>query len=125
MLTGVDRPVAAAVLQAAAGVVVLASVLLLGSTRELALTLGATTTPVAVLVGAGLVACGVSVWAQPSTRVLAGVLGFALALVAVPAANLGGFVLGSVLGVLGSAAALSWRPGEADDPGRSEQAGHH
>lgn len=115
-MTGVERPVAAAVLQVAAGVVVLASVLLLGSTRELALTLGATTTPVAVLIGAALVACGVSVWAQPSTRVLAGVLGFALALVAVPAANLGGFVLGSVLGILGSAAALAWQPDGVDHP---------
>lgn len=49
---------------------------------------------------------------QPSTRILAGILGFGFSLAALSGANLGGFLLGSVLGVLGSAATLAWAPVE-------------
>lgn len=109
---GSDRPVAAAVLQAAAGVTVLAVVMGIGSVDGLAISFSATSTPTALFIGLGLIACGVSTWAQPTTRVLTGLLGFAFSLVALPGANLGGFLVGTVLGVLGSAAALAWSPGE-------------
>lgn len=109
---GGDRPVAAAVLQIAAGVAVLAIVLAVGSLDGLAISFSATSTPLALFIGLGLIACGVSTWAQPTTRILTGILGFAFSLVALPGANLGGFLLGTVLGVLGSAAALAWAPGE-------------
>jgi len=49
--------------------------------------------------------------AQPTTRILTGLLGFAFSLVALLGANLGGFIAGTVLGVLGSAVALAWAPG--------------
>lgn len=109
---GADRPVAAAVLQIAAGVAVLAIILTVGSMDGLAISFSATSTPMALLIGFGLIACGVSTWVQPTTRVLTGVLGFGFSLVALPGANLGGFLIGTVLGVLGSAAALAWSPGE-------------
>ena len=107
-----DRPVAAAVLLTAAGVAVLAITLGVRSLDGLAISLASTTTPMALFIGAGLVACGISTWAQPTTRVLTGVLGFGFSLVALPGANLGGFLVGTVLGVLGSSAALAWSPGE-------------
>ena len=109
---GADRPVAAAVLQIAAGIAVLAIILAVGSMDGLALSFSATSTPMALFIGFGLIACGISTWVQPTTRVLAGVLGFGFSLVALPGANLGGFLIGTVLGVLGSAAALAWAPGE-------------
>ena|GEM_PF-4365898 len=113
---GVDRPVFAALALGASGLVVLATVVALGSWDEAVVTMSATTTPVATLIGVALLACGVSVWAQPASRVLAGVLGFGLALVAIPGANLGGLVLGSLLAVVGSAAALSWEPSGPREP---------
>ena len=109
---GTDRPVAAAVLQTAAGVTILAIILAVGSLDGLAISFSATSTPMALFIGFGLIACGISTWVQPTTRILTGILGFAFSLVALPGANLGGFVIGTVLGVLGSAAALAWVPGE-------------
>ncbi|MBB1022646.1 hypothetical protein G6030_15355 [Dietzia sp. E1] len=109
---GADRPVAAAILQIASGVVVLAVVLGVASFDGLAISFSATSTPMALFIGCGLIACGVSTWAQPTTRILTGLLGFAFSLVALPGANLGGFIAGTVLGVLGSAAALAWAPGD-------------
>ncbi|HJC59810.1 MAG TPA: hypothetical protein H9755_05685 [Candidatus Dietzia intestinigallinarum] len=109
---GTDRPVAAAVLQTAAGVTILAIVLAVGSLDGLAISFSATSTPMALFIGFGLIACGISTWVQPTTRILTGILGFAFSLVALPGANLGGFVIGTVLGVLGSAAALAWVPSE-------------
>lgn len=106
-----DRPVAAAVLQIAAGVTVLVIILAVGSLDGLTISFSATSTPMALFIGIGLIACGVSTWAQPTTRVLTGILGFAFSLVALPGANLGGFLIGTILGVLGSAAALAWTPG--------------
>lgn len=113
---GQDRPVAAAVLQIAAGVAVLAIILAVGSLSGLAISFASTSTPIALFIGFGLIACGVSTWAQPTTRILTGILGFAFSLVALPGANLGGFLIGTVLGVLGSAAALAWSPGERQTP---------
>lgn len=110
-----DRPVAAAILQVAAGVAVLVIILAVGSLDGLAISFSATSTPMSLFIGLGLIACGVSTWAQPSTRILTGILGFAFSLVALPGANLGGFLIGTVLGVLGSAAALAWVPGERPD----------
>lgn len=106
-----DRPVAAAVLLTAAGVAVLAIILAVGSLDGLAISFSSSSTPMALFIGFGLIACGVSTWAQPTTRILAGILGFAFSLVALPGANLGGFLIGTILGVLGSAAALAWSPG--------------
>lgn len=116
--TNTDRPVAAAILQIAAGVVVLAIILAAGSLDGLAISFSATSTPMALFIGFGLIACGVSTWAQPTTRILTGILGFAFSLVALPGANLGGFLIGTILGVLGSAAALAWAPGERPEKER-------
>ena len=113
---GQDRPVAAAVLQIAAGVAVLAIILAVGSLSGLAISFASTSTPIALFIGFGLIACGVSTWAKPTTHILTGILGFAFSLVALPGANLGGFLIGTVLGVLGSAAALAWSPGERQTP---------
>ena len=89
-------------------------ILAAGSIDGLAISFSSTSTPMALFIGFGLIACGVSTWAQPTTRVLTGLLGFAFSLVALPGANLGGFLVGTTLGVLGSAAALAWTPGERE-----------
>ena len=60
------------------------------------------------LVGAGLVVFGVTAWLAPLYRGLIGLLCLLLALVAFPAANLGGYLLGSVLGLVGASMIWSW-----------------
>lgn len=61
-----------------------------------------------VLLGALMLLCSGAVLVHPNTRVPAGVTAMILALVALPAANFGGFFVGTALGVLGSAFVLSW-----------------
>lgn len=107
----IERPWLAIVLFLLAGAVVLATFLLQDSLARLGVALTSSTAPGALLTGIGMIGCAASMYAQPSTRVLAGWMGGALALVALPAANFGGFLLGTVLGVLGTAAALSWSEG--------------
>lgn len=107
----IERPWPAIVLFLLAGVVVLTTFLLQDSFARLGIALTSSTAPGALLAGIGMIGCAASMYAQPNTRVLAGWMGGALALVALPAANFGGFVLGTALGVLGAAAALSWSEG--------------
>ena len=107
----IERPWLAIVLFLLAGAVVLATFLLQDSLARLGVALTSSTAPGALLTGIGMIGCAASMYAQPSTRVLAGWMGGALALVALPAANFGGFLLGTILGVLGTAAALSWTEG--------------
>ena len=62
-----------------------------------------------LLLGSLMLVCACTVLLQPAARIPAGVAAMLLALVALPAANFGGFVVGTLLGVFGSAAALAWR----------------
>lgn len=61
-----------------------------------------------ILTGAGLVLFGLVVWVAPIYRGLMGVFAMILALLAFPMANLGGFLIGSVLGIFGASMILSW-----------------
>ena len=117
----IERPWLAIVLFLLAGVVVLVAFLLQDSFARLGVALTSSTAPGALLTGIGMIGCAASMYAQPPTRVLAGWLGGALALIALPAANFGGFVLGTVLGVLGAAAALSWSEGVRKTAGARRQ----
>jgi hypothetical protein len=65
-----------------------------------------------LLLGALMLVCAGSILMHDVARVPAGVAAMVLALVALPAANFGGYVLGTVLGVLGSAATLAWAPAQ-------------
>ncbi|MFZ2510527.1 MAG: DUF6114 domain-containing protein [Gordonia sp. (in: high G+C Gram-positive bacteria)] len=57
--------------------------------------------------------CAVSALFWLHARVLAGVAAMIIALVAFPAANFGGYFLGTLLGIIGAALILAWRPLEA------------
>lgn len=63
-----------------------------------------------LLLGSLMIVCACAVLSNATARVPAGVGAMVIALVALPAANFGGFVVGTVLGVVGSAAALAWQP---------------
>ena len=53
------------------------------------------------VMGGGLVLFGLVAWLAPFYRSLAGVAAFLIALGAFPTANLGGYLIGSVLGIIG------------------------
>ncbi|WP_455901234.1 DUF6114 domain-containing protein [Rhodococcus gordoniae] len=61
-----------------------------------------------LFLGALMALCGVGVLVRPGLRVPAGVIAMLVALVALPAANFGGFLLGTLFGVVGSSAVLAW-----------------
>ncbi|MEV4684269.1 DUF6114 domain-containing protein [Streptomyces kurssanovii] len=78
-----------------------------------------------LIIGVLLVTLGLTMWFQHIVRVFAGVATILLALVSLPIANLGGFVIGFVLSLTGGALSLSWvpgRPANADETPAVQQA---
>ena len=65
-----------------------------------------------LLIGALQVMFGLGAWFRPATATYLGVLGIIVAVIAVPTSNLGGFLIGSVLGIVGGALALAWEPSD-------------
>lgn len=65
-----------------------------------------------LFLGAAQIMFGLGIWLKPSTSVYLGVFAILLSLVALPASNIGGFLLGSLLGIFGGAFALAWEPGD-------------
>jgi hypothetical protein len=63
-----------------------------------------------VLIGLLLVAAGVMLWVNPAHRVFYGIAGIALGIVSFPASNLGGFILGMLLAIIGGSLGFAWAP---------------
>ncbi|MEV3987761.1 DUF6114 domain-containing protein [Streptomyces sp. NPDC049837] len=68
----------------------------------------------AIAIGLALIAAGVFLWVLPHTRHYVSVNALILSVVAFAATNLGGFLVGTALGILGSALGFGWTP--ADEP---------
>ncbi|MFJ3666470.1 DUF6114 domain-containing protein [Streptomyces sp. NPDC090106] len=64
-----------------------------------------------LIIGVLLVVLGVSLWFQKHVRTFAGVAAILLALVSIPVSNLGGFLIGFLLALVGGAMAVAWAPG--------------
>lgn len=78
-----------------------------------------------LIIGVLLVTLGLTMWFHHIVRVFAGVAAILLALISIPVANIGGFVIGFLLALIGGALSLSWAPGEAEGasaPGGPEAA---
>jgi len=67
-----------------------------------------------VLIGVLLIAAGIVLWVNPTHRVFYGIAGIVLGIISFPASNLGGFVLGMLLAIIGGALAFAWVPAEPD-----------
>jgi hypothetical protein len=72
----------------------------------------------ALLIAVLLLICAVSLWTRPQYRVAAGVTAIVVSLAALVSTNLGGFLIGTVLGLVGGALALAWAPPSDGEPGR-------
>ncbi|MEU7296648.1 DUF6114 domain-containing protein [Streptomyces exfoliatus] len=60
------------------------------------------------LVGGGMILCGLVPMALPAQRYTFGLIGVVLAVVSLVVSNLGGFLLGMTLGVLGGSMMVGW-----------------
>lgn len=58
--------------------------------------------------GGALVLFGLTAWFAPHYKGLVGILAFAVALIAFVAANLGGYLVGTVLGIIGGSMIWAW-----------------
>ncbi|MEU3611663.1 DUF6114 domain-containing protein [Streptomyces sp. NPDC006872] len=81
-------------------------------TLAMATTAGAGSLIIGVLLGV----LGVSLWFQKHVQTFAGVAAILLGLVSIPVSNLGGFLIGFLLALIGGAMAVSWAPGAPPAP---------
>ncbi|WP_406092438.1 DUF6114 domain-containing protein [Streptomyces sp. NBC_01013] len=65
-----------------------------------------------LIIGVLLVTLGLTMWFHSIVRVFAGVAAILLALISIPVANIGGFVIGFLLALIGGALSVSWVPGD-------------
>ncbi|MFD3482319.1 DUF6114 domain-containing protein [Streptomyces sp. NPDC058665] len=99
---------------------------------HLTLTMATTAGAGSLIIGVLLVTLGLTMWFQSIVRVFAGVATILLGLVSIPVSNLGGFMMGAILALIGGGLSISWAPGRpvdpdeehADDPGDGRPAKH-
>ncbi|WP_037687485.1 DUF6114 domain-containing protein [Streptomyces aureocirculatus] len=70
----------------------------------------------AVLLAAALLGCAVHLWTRPASAAWSGATAIFLGLLSYPLANLGGFLIGMLLALLGGSLALAWQPVQDDAP---------
>lgn len=70
-----------------------------------------------LIIGVLLVTLGLTMWFQQATRVFAGVAAIVLGLVSLVVSNIGGFIVGFVLSLIGGALSVSWMPSDASADG--------
>ncbi|MFF2012809.1 DUF6114 domain-containing protein [Streptomyces sp. NPDC058195] len=77
-----------------------------------------------LIIGVLLITLGLTMWFHHIVRVFAGVAAILLALISIPVANIGGFLVGFLFSMLGGALSISWAPGEpAPQDAAAEKAG--
>ncbi|MEV5602415.1 DUF6114 domain-containing protein [Streptomyces sp. NPDC052299] len=78
-----------------------------------------------LIIGVLLVTLGLTMWFHSIVRVFAGVAAILLALISIPVANIGGFLIGFIFALLGGALSVSWAPGvppSEAEPASAEEA---
>ncbi|MEU9203878.1 DUF6114 domain-containing protein [Streptomyces sp. NPDC048332] len=70
-----------------------------------------------LIIGVLLVTLGLTMWFHSIVRVFAGVAAILLALISIPVANIGGFLIGFLFALIGGALSVSWVPGEPKPDG--------
>lgn len=75
-----------------------------------------------LIIGVLLITLGLTMWFHHIVRVFAGVAAILLALISIPVANIGGFLIGFLFSLLGGALSISWAPAapKADEAAPTE-----
>lgn len=79
-----------------------------------------------VLMGLVMIVMGLTAWFAPQYRGLAGVLTVMIATAALVMSNLGGFLFGTIVGIIGGGMIFAWQPVAAEaapEPGSAPGAG--
>jgi hypothetical protein len=63
-----------------------------------------------ILIGAVLIVAGLLLWFNPAQRIFYSIVAVLLAIAALVASNLGGFLVGTALGVIGGSLGFAWTP---------------
>ncbi|MDQ0811111.1 putative lipid-binding transport protein (Tim44 family) [Streptomyces sp. B3I7] len=79
----------------------------------MSVTMATTAGSASLIIGVLLFTLGLTMWFQKATRVFAGIAAIILGLVSLVVSNIGGFVIGFLLAMLGGAMAVSWVPTKA------------
>lgn len=103
-----SRPFFAGLLMLLGGVVILTPAYLSLEVSNIIIQVSTISGVSTFIIGALLIACGLMTWFGGGSRILTGVAGIILGIVALPTSNFGGFVLGTLLALVGGALALSW-----------------
>ncbi|MDG4860261.1 DUF6114 domain-containing protein [Streptomyces sp. T-3] len=64
-----------------------------------------------LIIGVLLIVLGMTMWFQQQSRIFAGVAAILLGLVSLVVSNIGGFLIGFLLALIGGALGVSWAPG--------------
>jgi hypothetical protein len=67
-----------------------------------------------ILIGAVLILIGLLLWFHPAQHIFYSIVAVLLALAALIASNLGGFLLGTLLGIIGGSLGFAWMPGRPE-----------
>lgn len=76
----------------------------------LTLTMATTAGAGSLIIGVLLVTLGLTMWFHSIVRIFAGVATILLGLVSIPVSNIGGFLVGFLLALLGGAMSIAWAP---------------
>ncbi|GHH53510.1 DUF6114 domain-containing protein [Streptomyces candidus] len=80
----------------------------------LTITMATTAGAGSLIIGVLLVTLGLTMWFHSIVRIFAGVASILLALVSIPVSNLGGFLFGFLLSMVGGAMSIAWAPARTD-----------
>lgn len=103
-----SRPFFAGLLMLLGGVVILTPAYLSLEVSNIIIQVSTISGVSTFIIGALLIDCGLMTWFGGGSRILTGVAGIILGIVALPTSNFGGFVLGTLLALVDGALALSW-----------------
>ncbi|MEU6426044.1 DUF6114 domain-containing protein [Microbispora sp. NPDC046973] len=87
------------------------------ATQALPLVIQSGTVGATYLIALVLIILGLMIWLQPGQRAFLGVVAVLVSIASFVYANLGGFLIGMLLGLVGGALAVAWAPAEATEAG--------
>jgi hypothetical protein len=86
----------------------------------MSITMSTTAGAGSLIIGVLLITLGLTMWFQAATRIFAGVAAIVLALVSLVISNIGGFLVGFLLALVGGALAVSWAPARPEPAGSGQ-----
>ena len=105
-----SRPFAAGLAIILSGLFMLVPAFLSFTVADIEVQVSAVSSIVTALLAVMLVICGFATWLRPESRIYTGIAAMVLGIIALPAANFGGFIIGTLLALIGGVMALSWDP---------------